>query len=198
MLLDAGADPNLTGGGDERAALHDAAERGSIEGARLLLERGAGVNARTGRWNWPAIHFAARKGRTEMVPFLREMGAAPTPVDPLMPGEIEAAAPEEGRSYAIECAGCHAFEPGEVGHGQHPGPNLLGVVGRDKASLEGFDYSAAMQAQVGSWTPEELNNFLSDPVAVVPGTDMGRGGLADRTARNAVIAYLISLGSSSN
>jgi cytochrome c2 len=192
LLLDNGADPNLGGGEDQKTPLHDAAERGSIEAARLLLGYGADVNGRD-RWNWPAIQFAARKGRTEMVAFLREMGAAPTPVDPLVDGELEAADPDEGRVYAIGCAECHALEPGEVGHGQHPGPNLVGVVGRDKASHEGFDYSAAMQAQAGSWTPDELNFFLSDPVAVVPGTDMSRGGLADRDARIAVIAYLIGL-----
>jgi len=194
-LLGAGADPNLPAGEDGNRPLHDAAERGAIEAARLLLEHGANVNARTVRYGTPAIHLAARKGQTEMVAFLRESGAASTPVDPLMTGELEAADPEEGRRHAIECGGCHAFEPGEIGQGQHPGPNLVGVVGREKASLEGFPYSEAMQAQVGRWTPDELNIFLSDPKAVVPGTDMGRGGLADRAARIAVIAYLESLAS---
>lgn len=192
-LLAAGADPNLPGGEDGKTPLHDAAERGAIEAARLLLQHGADVNARTVRWDHLAIHLAARKGDTEMVAFLREMGAAPAPVDPLQTGELEAADPEKGRIAALECGGCHAMKPGEVGHGQHPGPNLVGVVGRDKASLKGFPYSEAMRAQTGTWTPDELNIFLSDPTSVVPGTEMGLGRQSDRAVRVAVIAYLASL-----
>lgn len=86
-LLAAGADPNLPGGEFGKMALHQAAERGAIESARLLLDHGADVNAVTVRTGWPAIHSAQLKDRTEMVAFLREKGAGPAPVDPLMPGE---------------------------------------------------------------------------------------------------------------
>lgn len=192
-LLAAGADPNLPGGDDGRMPLHQAAERGAIESARLLLEHGAAVNAVTVRWGWPAIQFAGSKDRSEMVAFLREMGAGPAPVDTLRPGELEAAAPEKGRVLAIECGGCHGMAPGEIGSGQHPGPNLVGVVGRTKASLEGFPYSKAMRAQRGRWTPEELNVYLADPLNVVPGTTMGRGGQPDRAARVSIIAFLTHL-----
>ena len=192
-LLAAGADPNLPGGEDGRMPLHHAAERGATEAARLLLEHGADVNARSVRWDWPAIHFAANKDRAEMVALLREMGAAPKAVDPLEPGVLDAADLEEGRILAIECAGCHGMEKGEIGQGQHPGPTLAGIIGRAKASIEGFPYSDAMRAQQGTWTSEELNVFLADPLAVVPGTDMGRGGVDDRAERIAVIAYLRSI-----
>jgi len=192
-LLTAGADPNLPGGENKVMPLHQAADRGAIESARLLLDNGADVNAVTIRFRWPAIHFAALKDRTEMVAFLREMGAAPAPVDALRPGELEAADPEEGRVLAIECGGCHNMTAGETDWRQNPGPNLAGVVGRTKASLEGFPYSKAMRAQTGQWTPEELNIFLADPHNVVPGTAMGRGGQPDRSARVAIIAYLTQL-----
>jgi cytochrome c2 len=158
-----------------------------------LLDHGADVNAVTDRWGWPAIQYAGSKDRTEMVAFLREMGAGPAPVDALGPGELEAADPENGRVLAIECGGCHGLTPGEIGSGQHPGPNLVGVVGRTKASLEGFPYSEAMRAQTGRWTPEELNVFLADPFNIVPGTEMTRGGQPDRAARVAIIAYLTHL-----
>lgn len=128
-----------------------------------------------------------------MVAFLRDMGAGPASVDAPKPGELDAADPEEGRVLAFECGGCHGMTPGETGSGQHPGPNLVGVVGRTKASLEGFPYSKAMRAQTGRWTPEELNVFLADPLNVVPGTDMGRGGQPDRAARVSIIAYLTQL-----
>jgi len=128
-----------------------------------------------------------------MVAFLREMGAGPAPVDALRPGELEAADTEEGRVLAFECGGCHGLTPGEINTGQHPGPNLVGVVGRAKASLEGFPYSKEMRAQTGRWTPEELNVFLADPLNVVPGTHMTRGGQPDRAARVSIIAYLTQL-----
>ncbi len=192
-LLAAGADPNLAGGEDGEMPLHLAAQRGAIEAARLLLKHGADVNARAVRFGWPAIHFAAYKGRTGMVAFLREMGAAPKTVYPLQPGELDAADVEDGRILAFQCAGCHGMEHGEIGQGQHPGPYLAGIVGRVKASLDGFPYSEAMKTQEGAWTVEELNVFLADPLAVVPGTSMSRGGYDDRAERIAVIAYLLSI-----
>ena len=192
-LLAAGADPNLPGGEDKVMPLHQAAERGAIESARLLLDNGADVNAVTLRFGWPAIHYAQLKDRTEMVAFLREMGAGPAPVEALRPGELEAADAQEGRVLAFECGGCHGLTPGEINTGQHPGPNLVGVVGRTKASMEGFPYSEEMRALTGRWTPEELNIFLADPLNVVPGTEMTRGGQPDRAARVAIIAYLTHL-----
>jgi len=192
-LLAAGANPNLPGGENKVMPLHQAAERGAIEAARLLLQNGADVNAVTVRYGWPAIHFAELKDRTEMVAFLREMGAGPAPVDALRPGEIEAADPEEGRVLAIECGGCHGMTAGETDWRQNPSPNLAGVVGRTKASLDGFPYSKAMRAQTGRWTPDELNVFLADPLNIVPGTAMGRGGQPDRAARVSIIAYLTQL-----
>ncbi|MCB4457420.1 ankyrin repeat domain-containing protein [Leisingera sp. McT4-56] len=193
ILLEAGADPNLPGGEDLLMPLHQAAERGAVEAARLLLGHGADVNAGAVRYGWPAVHFAERKGQTEMAAFLREMGAGLAPVEPLQPAELEAADPEEGRVLAFECAGCHGMAPGETGTGQHPGPSLAGIVGRAKASVEGFPYSEAMLAQTGDWTAEELNIFLADPFNAVPGTEMGRGNQPDRAARVAIIAYLSSL-----
>ena len=192
-LLDAGADPGLPGGEDGRLPLDQAAERGAVESARLLLEHGADVNAVTARYGWPAIHFAASKGRTEMVAFLQAMGASPIPVDSLTSAELEAADLNQGRLVALECEGCHNITPGETGWRQNLGPDLVGVVGRPKASLEDFPYSDAMRAQSGRWTPEELNVFLADPFNVGPGTNMGRGGQRDRAARIAVIAYLTGL-----
>lgn len=193
ILLEAGADPNLPGGEDLLMPLHQAAERGATEAARLLLSHGADVNAPAVRYGWPAIHFAELKGRTEMAAFLREMGAGPAPVRPLQAEELEAADPEEGRVLAFECAGCHGMAPGETGTGQHPGPSLAGIVGRAKASIEGFPYSRAMLAQTGDWTAEELNLFLADPLNTVPGTEMSRGGQPDRAARVSIIAYLTRL-----
>ena len=193
ILLAAGADPGLPGGEDGRLPLDQAAERGSVDAARLLLEHGADVNAKTERYGWPAIHFAALKGRDEMVAFLRDRGAGPMPVPPLDPAELQAADPDQGRLIAIECGGCHGITPGDTSFRQNPAPSLVGVVDRVKASVEDFPYSDAMRAMSGRWSTEELNIFLADPLNVVPGTNMGRSGQLDRSARVAIIAYLTRL-----
>ena len=46
------------------------------------------------------------------------------------------------------------------------GPNLYGVVGRPKASVAGFNYSAAMKGKGGNWTPEELDQFIASPKGI--------------------------------
>ena len=51
----------------------------------------------------------------------------------------------------------------QQGEPNRVGPNLYGVVGRDRASVPGFNYSAAMKAKAGKWTIEELNAFLINP-----------------------------------
>ena len=56
------------------AALHQAAENGRIEVARLLIERGTKVNVKSQK-GWTALHLAAENGHIEMVKFLIERGA---------------------------------------------------------------------------------------------------------------------------
>src|SRR5947209_3579345 len=73
------------------------------------------------------------------------------------------------------------------------GPNLFAVVIRPKASIAGFDYSAAMKAQGGTWTYAELDRFLSGPQAAVPGTKMTFMGVPDPIARANLVAYLRTL-----
>lgn len=193
LLLDNGADPNLAGGEDLKTPLHDAAERGSLEAARLLLDAGADVNSRSSL-GYPPIHLAAKKGRAETVEFLEQAGAAPKPAEPLIVAELAAADLEEGRVKAQECLGCHALEPGTKPLGSFPGPDLWNVVGRKKASMEGYAYSGAMLAKGGTWGYEDLNRFLADPTGYVPGTNMGITLFEmDRRTRILIIAYLRTL-----
>src|SRR5262249_20571328 len=92
-----------------------------------------------------------------------------------------------GQSSAQKCAACHTFNKG----GQAAvGPNLWGVVGRDKASQPGFNYSAAMKSQQGKWTLDDLNHFITNPRAAVPGTAMTFAGLPRGAERADVLAYL--------
>jgi cytochrome c len=66
------------------------------------------------------------------------------------------------------------------------------VVGRPKASADGFNYSAAMKAQKGNWTPEDLDAFLLNPKAAVPGTNMTFAGIPRGKERADLITFLNS------
>ena len=67
------------------------------------------------------------------------------------------------------------------------------MVGRKIASVAGFNYSAALKGKSGTWTFDELNKWLADPRAMVPGTAMTFAGLANEKQRADIIAYLDTL-----
>jgi len=95
-----------------------------------------------------------------------------------------------GENSAKKCAACHTFNKG----GRNlVGPNLWGVVGRPKASEPGFNYSAALKGKGGNWTIDDLNHFITNPKAMVPGTNMTFGGIQRPSERADLIAYLNSL-----
>ena len=116
-------------------------------------------------------------------------GAAPAADEPI--GKLLATASlERGAASAKKCAACHTFYKGEP---NRVGPNLWGVIGRGRAAASGFNYSAAMKAKGGTWTIDDLNQFLANPKSFVPGTAMAFAGLPRGSERADVIAYLNSL-----
>jgi cytochrome c len=115
--------------------------------------------------------------------------AAAAPVTPL-PVLLAKADPKKGEALAKVCASCHNFAKGA---GPKVGPDLYGVVGRPKGSESGFDYSDAMKKKGGDWTFADINEFITNPKAYVPGTKMGFGGEADPEKRADIIAYLRTL-----
>lgn len=120
--------------------------------------------------------------------------AAPAPaaaadVEPVAP-LLASADVKAGESLSRRCAACHTFDQGGA---NRVGPNLWGVVGRDKGSHEGYRYSPAMAEAEGSWTYEDLNAYLNDPRATVPGTKMIFPGLKKPEERANLIAWLRTL-----
>ncbi|WP_243404041.1 c-type cytochrome [Zavarzinia aquatilis] len=95
---------------------------------------------------------------------------------------------EAGEKVFKKCMSCHSVAEGE----NKVGPSLFGVVGRPVASIEGFKYSDAMKAKGGTWTEAELDHYLLNPKAAVPGTHMSFMGLKKPEDRAAVIAFLAS------
>jgi cytochrome c len=94
---------------------------------------------------------------------------------------------DKGAQVFKKCAVCHSIEQGGP---NKVGPNLHGVVGRKAGSVEGFNYSPAMKNANLTWTPEELDKYLTDPKATVPGNKMAFPGLKKDDERAAVIGYL--------
>jgi cytochrome c len=108
------------------------------------------------------------------------------PIEPL----LASADPGRGQNSSQKCAGCHTFNKGG---NPMVGPNLWGVLGRPKASLPGFNYSAALKANGGEWTVDDLDHFLTNPKTMIPGTAMTFAGVPRVAERADLIAYLNSL-----
>ena len=112
------------------------------------------------------------------------------PIDQL----LAKADPQKGASVAKKCLACHTFEKGAP---NKVGPNLWGVIGRDKGSIPNFSYSNSFKDKMkGPWTFDDLNHYLVNPRGMVPGTSMAFIGLSKPNERADVIAYLNSLSDS--
>jgi cytochrome c len=89
-----------------------------------------------------------------------------------------------------QCAVCHATTangPKKIG------PTLAGVAGKPAATRPGYVYSAALKGKRIVWTDANLNQFLSGPAKMVPGTKMSSAGVSNAANRAAIIAYLKTL-----
>jgi cytochrome c len=91
------------------------------------------------------------------------------------------------RLFRQRCAACHNIEPGQ----NKMGPHLLGVIGRTAASVEGANYSDAMQSSGITWDRQSLDTFLAAPRQMMRGTRM-TVSVPDAAQRAAIIDYLES------
>jgi len=95
-----------------------------------------------------------------------------------------------GRAIFKICTICHSAESTS---GHRLGPKLWNVMGREKASYPDYAYSAALRAQGGRWTYEEMARYLYDTRSAVRGGKMAFAGIKDPGKLADVIAFLRTL-----
>jgi cytochrome c len=185
---------------DGTTPLHVAAEGGHNTVVELLIANGADVNARKpgtdGSPDYdPPVQLAGLNGHFDTVDLLRAYGARGPEVEPVAALLASAESSKGEQVFKKACGSCHAVVK-SAADPQERGPNLWGVLGREKASLEGFAYSPAFARLVGTWTLAEFNAFIASPVDYVPGTAMGISGdpsmimVSDKVQRANLIAFL--------
>ncbi len=197
-LLEAGADPNFRrpdymGENTYGSPLITAASNGHTDVVKLLLAAGADP-AITDPSLGPPLHVARIRGNIEIEALLLEQGVPQSTHLPADPELLRNADTERGRLIAGGCGLCHLLRNSPQGEPKE-GPNLWGIVGRPKASADGYDYSPYMRQKGGTWSYDDLNSFLSSTYEFVPGTKMVNRGLPEARDRADVIAYLRTLSS---
>lgn len=130
-----------------------------------------------------------------------------TPATPAAPSEAESEAAEHAakalaalpapyntadlangqRTFAL-CRSCHTITAGGP---NMTGPNLYGLFGRKAGTVEKFNYSDVVKASGIVWDGPQLDKWLTNPRADMPGTRMTFVGLKDPKARTDLIAYLM-------
>jgi len=88
-----------------------------------------------------------------------------------------------GAKIYQDCMLCHALDQNEIG------PKHRGVFGRKAGTVPGYDYSAALKTSGIVWNDTALDEWLTDPQALVPGTKM-TFSLDDAQDRADVITFL--------
>lgn len=97
---------------------------------------------------------------------------------------------EQGAKVFQVCQSCHAIGSGAV---HLVGPHLNEVFGRVAGSLDDFQYSEGLRAagvNGMSWDAEHLDAYIENPIALVTGTNMRFGGIANAEDRDNLIAFL--------
>lgn len=91
--------------------------------------------------------------------------------------------PGRGQSLYNACMGCHSLDANDVG------PRHRGVVGRHSGIVAGYAYSPALKASGLTWSAANLDRWLTNPQALVPGAKM-YFSVARPQDRADIIAYL--------
>lgn len=119
LLLEAGAERDITEAQHGRTAFHLASQKGHAEVVRVLLQAGANPNAEAENRR-TALQFAARNGHTEVVYLLLDAGAAKDAAEAQYGMTALYVAASKGRTEAVRLLldADAAKDVAETGHGR--------------------------------------------------------------------------------
>lgn len=106
---------------------------------------------------------------------------------------MKTASSEAGKGAISKCIACHSVDrdgPNKVG------PHLWDIVGKKKATSEGYKYSSALKAMGDAgevWDYDKLAKFIHKPKDYAPGTKMSFAGISKPEDIANIIAYLREL-----
>ena len=104
----------------------------------------------------------------------------------IAPDEVIKGDPVRGHAlYQSRCTACHSLDHSRIG------PAHRGVFDRIAGSVPDYDYSPAVKHSGVRWTAANLNRWLTDPQAFIPGQKMGYE-VPDPVDRRDLIAFLAS------
>lgn len=109
------------------------------------------------------------------------------PVDWLEESPLLASADiDAGESAFRQCSACHQY----AAERNAGGPHLVGIVGREVGAVGDWRYSNALQDAGGIWTPERLEQWLTNPDDYLPGNRMAYPGVRGAQERIDIIGFL--------
>jgi cytochrome c len=118
-------------------------------------------------------------------------GAPAAPVGPSLNTLLASANASQGSDFAQQaCSACHSFTKGGAAM---VGPDLYDIVGAPVAATPGYSFSPALKKVGGNWDFAKLDDWLTNPQHLAPGTTMSYAGIPQPKMRANVIVYLRSL-----
>ena len=153
-----------------------------------------------GNWAADALYYVGPKGahgEGDQQAYVIDTGpadgataaAAPAEAGPDFATLMASADAAAGEKVFAKCKACHKLDGANA-----TGPHLNGVVNRAVGGVADFNYWDAMKNHGGTWTPDLLNTYLTDPKKDIPGNKMSFAGLPKAQDRANLIAFLETQG----
>lgn len=134
-----------------------------------------------------AIFMAIALGSALLSATVRVAHAQATEPAKPAPAATDSSGGEEAFNNA--CRTCHSIKPGD----NRLGPSLAGIIGKKAGSEAGFASSASLKGANITWDAKNLDAFIANPDAVIPGNNMKPfTGIADAAVRAKIVGYLAS------